>query len=50
MIEDQLRLAVYDKLKEIDMNQKKRDFQHLLFNDSNADRILSFRTQIDHFR
>ena len=39
---DQLRLAVDDKLKEIDLNQKKRDFQHLLFNESNADRIFSF--------
>ena len=47
---DQLRLAVDDKLKEIDLNQKKRDFQHLLFNESNADRILSFRTLIDNFR
>lgn len=47
---DQLRLAVDDKLKEIDLNQKKRDFQHLLFNESKADRILSFRTLIDNFR
>lgn len=47
---DQLRLAVDDKLKEINLNQKKRDFQHLLFNESNADRILSFRTLIDNFR
>lgn len=47
---DQLRLAVDDKLKEIDLNQKKRDFQHLLFNESNADRIFSFRTLIDNFR
>lgn len=43
---DQLRLAVDDKLKEIDLNQKKRDFQHLLFNDSNADRILSFKNSL----
>lgn len=47
MIEDQLRLAVYDKLKEIDLNQKKRDFQHLLFNESNADRIFSFRSLLE---
>ena len=39
---DQLKLVVDDRLKEIDLNLKKRDFQHLLFNDSNADRILSF--------
>lgn len=43
---DQLRLAVDDKLKEIDLNQKKRDFQHLLFNESNADRILSFKNSL----
>ncbi len=47
---DQLKLVVDDRLKEIDLNLKKRDFQHLLFNDSNADRILSFRTLIDNFR
>jgi predicted nucleotidyltransferase component of viral defense system len=44
---DQLRLAVDDKLKEIDLNQKKRDFQHLLFNESNADRIFSFRSLLE---
>ena len=40
---DHLKLEVDDRLKEIDLNQKKRDFQHLLFNESNADRILSFK-------
>lgn len=44
---DQLRLAVDDKLKEIDLNLKKRDFQHLLFNESNADRIFSFRSLLE---
>lgn len=39
---EQLKSVVYERLKEIDLNQKKRDFQHLLFNESNADRILSF--------
>ncbi len=43
---EQLKSVVCDRLKEIDLNQKKRDFQHLLFNESNADRILSFRTLI----
>ena len=43
---EQLKSVVYERLKEIDLNQKKRDFQHLLFNESNADRILSFRTII----
>jgi len=44
---DQLKLVVDDRLKEIDLNLKKRDFQHLLFNDSNADRILSFRSLLE---
>ena len=26
----------------LDLHQKKRDFMHLLFNESNADRILQF--------
>ena len=43
---DQLKLVVDDRLKEIDLNLKKRDFQHLLFNDSNADRILSFKNSL----
>ena len=46
---DQLKVVVNDRLKEIDLNQKKRDFQHLLFNESNADRILSFGTLLDNF-
>ena len=30
----------------IDLNQKKRDFMHLLFNEANADRILKFEKVI----
>lgn len=39
---DDLKFAIADRMQEIDLNQKKRDFAHLLFNESNADRILSF--------
>lgn len=39
---EDLKTAVIDKLKEVDLNQKKRDFMHLLFNEANAERILSF--------
>ena len=37
-----LKKAMQASLTEIDLNQKKRDFVHLLFNESNADRILKF--------
>ena len=37
-----LKKAMQARLTEIDLNQKKRDFVHLLFNESNADRILKF--------
>ena len=39
---EELKTVVSERLKEIDMNQKKRDFMHLLFNESNADRIMQF--------
>lgn len=39
---DDLKFAIADRMQEIGLNQKKRDFAHLLFNESNADRILSF--------
>ena len=39
---EELKTAVNERLKEVDLNQKKRDFIHLLFNESNADRILQF--------
>lgn len=38
----ELKTVISERLKEIDMNQKKRDFMHLLFNESNADRIMQF--------
>ena len=41
---DDLKSSIADRMQEIDLNQKKRDFAHLLFNESNADRILSFES------
>ena len=37
-----LKTAIWERLKDVDMNQKKRDFAHLLINESNAERILRF--------
>ena len=39
---EELKVTIAERLKEIDLNHKKRDFMHLLFNESNADRILQF--------
>lgn len=39
---DELKVAMTERLKVVDLNQKKLDFMHLLFNESNADRILQF--------
>lgn len=39
---DDLKKAITDKLATIDLNVKKRDFEHLLFNTHSADRILLF--------
>ncbi|MBR5982747.1 MAG: nucleotidyl transferase AbiEii/AbiGii toxin family protein [Bacteroidales bacterium] len=39
---EELKRAIQNRLAEIDLNQKKRDFVHLLFNETNADRILKF--------
>lgn len=39
---DELKLALAELLKDIDLNKKKRDFSHLIFNDLNAERILHF--------
>ena len=37
-----LKTALTERLKEVDLNHKKRDFMHLLFNEANAERILQF--------
>ena len=38
----ELKNAMKNRLLGIDLNEKKRDFVHLLFNESNAERILKF--------
>ena len=37
-----LKAAVIERLNEIDLQKKKRDFMHLLFNEENAERFLQF--------
>jgi len=37
---EELKVAVVDILKTVDLNQKMKDFEHLLFNKSNSGRIL----------
>ena len=44
---EELKAALIERLKEVDMNQKKRDFGHLLFNEMNAERILQFPKVVD---
>ena len=43
----ELKSAVTERLKDIDLNQKKHDFSHLIFNESNAERILRFAEVVD---
>ena len=38
----ELKDALTERMKDIDLNQKKRDFSHLFFNEQNAKRILRF--------
>ncbi|MBO4536416.1 MAG: nucleotidyl transferase AbiEii/AbiGii toxin family protein [Bacteroidales bacterium] len=38
--------AISKILQKVDLNQKKKDFAHLLFNEANAERILHFRESI----
>ena len=42
----ELKTAIIDRISAVDLNQKKRDFEHLLFNGNNAERILSFNNII----
>ena len=44
---DALKSALMERLKDIDLNQKKRDFAHLVFNERNADRILQFPSIVE---
>ncbi len=39
---EELKSALTDRLKDIDLNRKKQDFSHLVFHESHADRILQF--------
>ena len=39
---DELKKAILNKLKTIDLNVKKRDFEHLLFNVNAGEKILLF--------
>lgn len=43
---EELKAAVSSCLQNVDLQQKKRDFVHLLFNEANAERILQFEAVI----
>jgi len=47
---EQLKLATAEILKTVDLNQKMKDFEHLLFNKSNSARILSVGAFIDELK
>lgn len=42
-----LKPALAERLRDIDLNQKKQDFAHLVFNERNADRILQFPSIVE---
>lgn len=44
---EQLKVAIRNKLATVDLNVKKRDFEHLLFNTHSADKILLFANFIE---
>lgn len=44
---DELKAAVSERLQDVDLSQKKRDFVHLLFNATNADRVLHFAEVVE---
>lgn len=46
----EMKAAVEKSLQSVDLNQKQKDFEHLLFNRENSKRILRFREFIDSFR
>jgi hypothetical protein len=43
----ELKNAIYEVLKETDLNHKMRDFEHLLFNKEKSNVILRFKEFID---
>lgn len=44
---EELREALHEIVKKTDLNKKKRDFEHLLFNAKASDRILHFESFVD---
>lgn len=44
---EELKIAISKMLQEVDLNQKKKDFTHLLFNENNAERILHFQEIVE---
>ena len=44
---EELKLSLYNKLSTIDLKQKQRDFEHLLFNPSRSKQILLFPAFVD---
>ncbi len=44
---EELKGAIFDKLGSTDLNVKKRDFEHLLFNSNAGEKILMFKEFID---
>jgi len=44
---EELKSALLDKLKSTDLNIKKRDFEHLLFNSNAGEKILMFTEFVD---
>ena len=44
---DELKTAITERLKGIDLNHKKRDFSHLVFNEHHAERILRFHDVVE---
>ena len=43
----ELKKAIYGRIKEADLERKRRDFSHLLFRESNGGRILQFLTIVN---
>ena len=44
---EELKAIITKRLQNMDLNQRKGDFAHLLFNEANADRILQFQEVIE---
>lgn len=44
---DELKQAIYNLLLKIDLNIKKKDFEHMLFSRQNSDKILRFKEFVE---